>query len=340
MLGSQDFQGLPYDPWYPDSLPRVRWTDVPFDTPVPITDGGDFWVAWDYMTGWEAWASFYVLGNYRNDPPLDPEDYYRFYEWFGNPCPSPLTDFGPWLIRAYGRCYTGEGFVDIKPQSCPNPLNVKSKGVLPVAILGFEELDVNDVDPATILLEGVPPVRWDYEDVAAPFPGELCDCWTEGPDGWEDLTVKFDKQEVVAALGDVNDRDTLELTVTWELYDGTSMSGSDCVVILHKPAPKPHFMDIQTAGVRSATAQGFALFQNTPNPVRSLTTIMYSLPEDAHTTLTVHDASGSVVAKLVEGDRTAGIYTVDWVADVSAGVYFYTLESGKFSATKKLIRLR
>jgi hypothetical protein len=99
-------------------------------------------------------------------------------------------------------------------------------------------------------------------------------------------------------------------------------------------------MDIQTAGVRSATAQGFALFQNTPNPVRSLTTIMYSLPQDAHTTLTVHDASGAVVATLVEGDRTAGIYTVDWIADVSAGVYFYTLDSGKFSATKKLIRVR
>jgi len=339
VLGSQDFQGLPYDPWN-DSLPKARWTDVPFDVPVTITDD-EYWVAWDYMTGWEAWVSYYVLGNYRSDPPLEPEDYYRFYEWFGNPCPSPLLDFGPWLIRAYGHCATGgEGFVDIKPQSCPNPLNVKSKGVLPIAILGTDELDVRDVDPATILMEGVPPLRWDYEDVATPFPGELCDCWTEGPDGWEDLTVKFEKQAIVAALGDVNDRDTLELTVTWSLYDGSTMSGSDCVVILHKPAPKPHFSDIQTAGVRSATVQGFALFQNSPNPVKSRTVIMYSLPQNAQTTLTVHDASGAVVATLVEGERTAGIYTVEWIAEVPAGVYFYTLESGEFTATKKLIRLQ
>jgi hypothetical protein len=314
---------------------------VGFSSAIPIVDD-DFWVVWDYMTPEMVpqHASFYGIGNWRSDPPLEPEDYMRFFEGSSSPCPTYLPIYGPWLIRAIGHCYGGEGLIDIKPQSCPNPLNVKSKGVLPVAILGSEDLDVRDVDPATILMEGVPPLRWDYEDVATPFPGELCDCWTEGPDGWEDLTVKFEKQAIVAALGDVEDRDTLKLTVTWNLYDGLSMEGADCVVILKKPAPKPHFMDIQTAGVRSATAQNFALFQNTPNPVRSRTSIMYSLPENAHTTLTVHDASGSIVATLVQGERTAGFYTAEWVADVPAGVYFYSLISGDHSATKKLIRVR
>ena len=58
--------------------------------------------------------------------------------------------------------------IDIKPQSCPNPLNVKKKGVLPVAILGTADFDVNEVDPATVELEGVAPLRWDWEDVATP----------------------------------------------------------------------------------------------------------------------------------------------------------------------------
>ena len=40
--------------------------------------------------------------------------------------------------------------IDIKPTSCPNPLNVKSKGVLPVAILGTASFDVNDVDVSTV----------------------------------------------------------------------------------------------------------------------------------------------------------------------------------------------
>ena len=66
--------------------------------------------------------------------------------------------------------------VDIKPTSCPNPLNVKSKGVLPVAILGTVDFDVSDIDPATVLLEGVPPLRWALEDVATPLGHEPVDC--------------------------------------------------------------------------------------------------------------------------------------------------------------------
>ena len=42
--------------------------------------------------------------------------------------------------------------VDIKPGSCPNPINVKSKGVLPTEILGTEDFDVTMVDPASVRL--------------------------------------------------------------------------------------------------------------------------------------------------------------------------------------------
>lgn len=59
--------------------------------------------------------------------------------------------------------------LDIKPTSCPNPHNTKSGGVLPVAIMGTEDFDVSVVDPATILLEGVGPIRYNYEDVGTPF---------------------------------------------------------------------------------------------------------------------------------------------------------------------------
>jgi hypothetical protein len=58
--------------------------------------------------------------------------------------------------------------IDIKPGSCPNPLNLKSKGVLPVAILGSEDLDVSTIDVDTIRLEGVAPLRSRLEDVATP----------------------------------------------------------------------------------------------------------------------------------------------------------------------------
>lgn len=126
---------------------------------------------------------------------------------------------------------------DIKPQSCPNPLNVLSGGVIPVAILGTEDLDVTQIDPTSVKLEGVSPMRWSVEDVATPFEPftgkqDAYDCTIEGPDGYLDLTMKFKKQELIDAIGDVNDGDVLVLTVSGQLLDGTAIEGEDVVVIL------------------------------------------------------------------------------------------------------------
>lgn len=103
--------------------------------------------------------------------------------------------------------------IDIKPGSCPNPLNVKSKGVLPVAIFGTADFDVNEIDPASLrLLEEVAPLRSALEDVGRPEDAE--DCYYYGPDGWVDLTLKFSTQEIVGALDDVSDGDVLVLELT------------------------------------------------------------------------------------------------------------------------------
>jgi hypothetical protein len=138
-----------------------------------------------------------------------------------------------------GTCLCGGGLVvdfDIKPTSCPNPLNVRGKGTLPVAILGSENFDVNDIDLTTILLEGVSPVRGALEDVTAPVvdPQEDCECSTAGPDGFKDLTLKFDKKLIVEALGEVENGDVVILEIEGELLDGTPFTGSDCMIIINK----------------------------------------------------------------------------------------------------------
>ena len=134
--------------------------------------------------------------------------------------------------------------VDIKPQSCPNPLNVKAKGVLPVAILGTGEFDVSDINPQSLQLLGVAPVRHALEDVATPFVpsnGNNNDheCTDAGPDGFTDMTLKFDAQAVIqaieASLGrPVTDGEELVLPLEGELFDGTPFVGEDVVVILKK----------------------------------------------------------------------------------------------------------
>jgi len=93
-----------------------------------------------------------------------------------------------------------------------------------------------------VLLEGVAPVRWALEDVATPyepFTGKenKTDCTTEGPDGFLDLTLKFNTQEIVAALGSVEDGDVVVLYLTGNLmeeFDGTLIKGEDIVWILKK----------------------------------------------------------------------------------------------------------
>ena len=50
--------------------------------------------------------------------------------------------------------------IDIKPGSCPNPFNGKSKGSVPVAIVGTGEFDVTDIDITSIELAGVRALGW------------------------------------------------------------------------------------------------------------------------------------------------------------------------------------
>ncbi len=105
-----------------------------------------------------------------------------------------------------------------------------------MAILGTADFDVSEIDVSSILLEGVPPIHDRVRDLNTPVTDGLdeCDCTTEGPDGFDDLTLKFRTQEIIAALGPVNDGDEVVLTLTGSLLDGTLIEGQDCVLILKK----------------------------------------------------------------------------------------------------------
>ena len=122
--------------------------------------------------------------------------------------------------------------VDIMPGSCENPLNVKRPGVLPVAILGTADFDVTMIDPASITLAGVAPLRWSYEDVSSAY-----DCAIKGGDGYLDLVFHFDAQQISLALGEVNDGDLIILNIAGTLipeFGGVPAVGEDMVWILRK----------------------------------------------------------------------------------------------------------
>jgi hypothetical protein len=129
--------------------------------------------------------------------------------------------------------------VDIKPGSCKNPFNLKSKGVVPVVVLGSETVDAARIDPASVRLKGVAPVRSVVDDAATlmePAPASADDalCDTDMPDGYDDLVLKFDTQQLVAAIGDVSDGDLVTLPLIGAMFDGTEIAGDDGITILKK----------------------------------------------------------------------------------------------------------
>jgi hypothetical protein len=139
--------------------------------------------------------------------------------------------------------YGQDFFVDIKPESCPNPINTKSGGVLPVSIVGTNEFNpATDLDLATINILGVEPLSIIVEDVATPFADDLdlttCEsCIEEGADGIDDLSLKFSKKDVIEALlgvfEEVENGQCILLEVQAESDDGTgTLIGEDVVRIL------------------------------------------------------------------------------------------------------------
>ncbi|MDP1678066.1 MAG: CHRD domain-containing protein [Bacteroidota bacterium] len=93
--------------------------------------------------------------------------------------------------------------------------------------------------------------------------------------------------------------------------------------------------------VISQIPQEFSLMQNYPNPFNPTTTISYQLSANSYTTLRVYDMLGKEVATLVNEAKEAGSYTAQFDGSkLSNGMYFYTLQAGNFTATKKLTLMK
>jgi hypothetical protein len=138
------------------------------------------------------------------------------------------------------------GDLDLKPGSCPNSFNRGSQGVLPVALMGVEDIDeyglgmvfgLEEIDISSIRLsradgfggeaaphEGPPGPKTVFEDAATPFEEATeCECADLDGDGIVDLSMKFATQEVVAAL----DLDGLPAGALVPLVLTGNMAGTD-----------------------------------------------------------------------------------------------------------------
>jgi polyhydroxybutyrate depolymerase len=89
------------------------------------------------------------------------------------------------------------------------------------------------------------------------------------------------------------------------------------------------------------TPQAFSLDQNYPNPFNPTTTIGYKIPMNGHVSLKVYDILGREVVALVDEKKDAGSHDISFNASkLPSGVYFYRLQTGSFTETKKLVLIR
>lgn len=194
------------EPFFPDSSAYENWgTHEPFGN-------GDKIALFGYQT---------TMGPYWNDA-------YDRHMFLGYIIESE-TILPPPVI---------EVSVDIKPGSFPNSINLRSKkGVTPVAILGSSDFDVTAVDPDTVELEGVAPVKWAIEDLAlVPNPAYDPILNPDVPqmigDGYDDLIFHFSTPELRKDNGGTLDGDSIEAMLTGETIDGTPIEGTDSVRII------------------------------------------------------------------------------------------------------------
>jgi len=146
--------------------------------------------------------------------------------------------------------------LDIKPGSCPNPINVNQPdsapelidgmmlSVIPVSILG-NKFDVDQVDLGSVALSRtgfdgeiqVFPIQLNFADTGTPFEGGQCECHDLTGDEVMDLDLKFSKQEVIDAFGLQFEEDGafIELKVTGVAKGVREFVGRDCIRIINHP---------------------------------------------------------------------------------------------------------
>ncbi|MBN1560669.1 T9SS type A sorting domain-containing protein [candidate division KSB1 bacterium] len=146
-------------------------------------------------------------------------------------------------------------------------------------------------------------------------------------------------------------------TYTWEVSDGymggRQNDGADFRLNFQHPGPAINrimlgFLDYGPSAVKNSPTVSATDFlqQNYPNPFNPATIIQYSVGHDSHISLKIYNLRGELVRTLVDGERSAGVYSHVWDgrdnsnATACSGLYVYRLVMDDFSQCRKMIKLQ
>ncbi len=154
----------------------------------------------------------------------------------------------------------------------------------------------------------------------------------------------------------ISGENPIEAPVSWTEYTYalTDYMESDIYLGIHCVSDDAFMFLVDDVMVRSATPVDDVIIPvvatelqgNYPNPFNPETTIRYSVKETVPVSIEVYNLKGQLVRTLVNEVKTAGNYSVVWNGrdshnqPVSSGVYFYKMNAGKYSNTKKMIMMK
>ena len=208
--------------------------------------------------------------------------------------------------------------------------------------------DENDIDYIKVRLEGLgPPGYSNKSGIGARV--KVYDAGTTNLKGFREISAGsgYCSMNSLGAEFGVPAGDTFDVEIFWPV------SGVTCVV---EDVAPPAVLNVREDCVVTGIDEGPAKHQDTcltwklkqslPNPFHFRTIIEYQIPAGSRVTLKVYDSSGRLVCILVDEERAAGQHTATWdgksgaARPVSSGIYFYRLQAGDFTDTKKMTLLR
>ena len=211
---------------------------------------------------------------------------------------------------------------------------------------GIWERPLNQMLPAIAVSQsnlgfGIVPISFSKIDTL-----QITNTSTAAPLVIDSVYTKTKWYAVTSLLDTLGISKTLNLTIIFT--PDSSKSYIDTLYIVSNafnPLIKvPLSGNVKITGVsqnNSNLPTSYGISQNYPNPFNPTTVINYQLPASSFVTLKVYDILGREVATLVNGRQNAGYYNATFNAvQLSSGIYFYRLQAGSFTETKKLVLLK
>jgi PKD repeat protein len=309
---------------------------------------GQINVAW--TSHFNFWVRDWRLDWYKSDSLLSSYLFEIVSQHHHDDFPNFSIDVDP--EAGCGDCSTGDdykfrlnvfldsdsGWVESDNFTIINPMPTAAELIYPTAVDTFSTHVDNNIP---ILFNWHPSQDDNGDDILYKLTIQLeyfGNSYTEVHENISDTTISIMSNALDPLMNAINPDESI---LNWyvESYDGTYTVISNTNQFFLSQS-------VLSTNENQLYPKTFALHQNYPNPFNPITQIKYDLPEDAMVSITIYDIMGRSIKSLVNSNQSAGYRSIQWNATnnlgepVSAGLYLYTIQAGKFRQVRKMVLLK